>query len=286
MSKPIIIERKDFIKGRDRKISNSKIASFLLILMMTTFVSIYAIDKVHKKVANSPFFVLKEVSIYGNSIISSSDIVKSTGLNIGNDNIASLMPDIIENRIKSQLRYVKNVEVRSDLLKGQLIIEVKEREPIAIIPISKKALVFGVIDIDGFLIEIISKDDLPLPLYKNLIFVRNDVKNIDEKRIDSITDSDINSCVNSKSINLSLNIISNIRLIIPCIYDEISSIDACDSNDIVIQLKNGLKIRMAEDRIKEGLIDISYWAINPKVQNIKATFSYIDVRFPGAIYCG
>lgn len=282
----IIIERKDFIKNNDRRISNSVIALLMLALGITTFGSIYASDKIYKKFTNSSFFVLKGVSIYGNSIINSSDILKSAKINIGTDGIASLMPDIIENRIKSQLRYIQNVEVKSDLLNGQLIIKVDERKPIAIVAESKEALVFAVIDINGFLTEIITKDELSLPLYKNLIFINNNAKSINKWNIDNITDSDVDSYVNSKPVNLSLNVISEIRSIIPCVYDEISSIDARDPNDIIIRLKNGLKIRITEDRIKEGLIDISYWMINPKVQNIKASFNYIDARFPGAIYCG
>ncbi|MGB9594653.1 MAG: cell division protein FtsQ/DivIB [Candidatus Poribacteria bacterium] len=285
MSKPIIIERKDFIKDRDRRISNSVIASLLLVLGIMTFGNIYALDKIYKKFTNSSFFVLKGVSIYGNSIISSSDILKSAGLNIGTDDIASLTPNIIQNRIKSQLRYVKNVEVKSDLFNGQLVIKVDEREPIAIVPISKSALIFGVIDINGFLTEIITNDNLSLPLYKNLIFIKTE-KNIDRQDIDSITDSDINSCINSKSVKLSLNVIYETRLVIPYIYDEISSIDACNPNDIIIHLKNGLKIRISEDRIKEGLTDLSNWARHPKIQNTKAVFNYIDVRFSGSIYCG
>lgn len=283
MPKPIVIESKDFAK--DRRISNSTIGAFLLILGIATFGSIYTLDKIYRKFTNSSFFVLKGVVVYGNSIINSSDIIKSAGLNIGSDDITTLMPNVIEARIKSQLRYVKSAKVKSDLFGRQLIIEVEERKPIAIVPLSKSELIFGVIDINRFLTEIIANDDLSSPLYKGLICIRTE-KNIDKRNIDSIVDSDINSCVNTRSVKLSLNVISNICAIVPCIYDEIKSIDACNSNDIIIQLRNGLKIRLAEDRIKEGLTDLSNWAMHPKIKDIKANFNYIDTRFPGAIYCG
>ena len=55
---------------------------------------------------------------------------------------------------------------------------------------------------------------------------------------------------------------------------------------VKIFMKNGSNIRVAGDRINEGLVDFSNWMTNPRVQDIETDLNYIDARFPGAIYCG
>ncbi|MEK7398944.1 MAG: FtsQ-type POTRA domain-containing protein [Candidatus Poribacteria bacterium] len=258
-----------------------------ILLAIMTFGSIYASDQIYKKVIGSSIFVLKEMSIYGNSIISASDIQKSTGLNIGMDGVLSSMPQIIESRIKAQSLYVESVGVKRDLMSGQLIIKVKEREPVAIIAESKNATTFDVVDINGFVIEQLTKDGLLSYSDNGMIFIfGGSAKGFARQNINSVSDKITDLYKGSESANLALNVLSGIRSIIPSIYNEISYIDARDSNDIKIFMKNGLNIRVAGDRIKEGLVDVSNWMTNPKIQDMETDLNYIDARFPGAIYCG
>ena len=258
-----------------------------ILLAIMTFGSIYASDQIYKKVICSSIFVLKRMSIYGNSIIGASDIQKSTGLNIGMDGVFSSMPHIIESRIKAQFLYVESVEVKRDLMSGQLIIKVKEREPVAIIAESKNATTFDVVDISGFVIEQLTKDELLSYSHKGMIFIfGGSAKGFARQNINSASDKITDLYKGSESANLALNVLSGIRSIIPSIYNEISYIDARDTNDIKIFMKNGLNIRVAGDRINEGLVDFSNWMTNPRVQDIETDLNYIDARFPGAIYCG
>jgi cell division septal protein FtsQ len=257
-----MIEKKKFLAVKGHRLSNLAIIMLTILLAIMTFGSIYASDHIYKKVTSSSIFVLKGMSIYGNSIIGASDIQKSTGLNIGMDGVFSLMPHIIENRIKSQSRYVEGVEVKRDLISGQLIIKVKEREPVAITAESQNATTFDVVDINGFVMDRLTKDELSSYPHKDMIFIFKG------------------------NAEFALNILSGIRSVIPSIYNEISYVDARDSNDIIILIKNGLNIRVAGDRIKEGLVDISNWMTNPKIQEMETELNYIDARFPGAIYCG
>ncbi len=257
-----MIEKKNFLAVKGRRLSNFAITMLTILLAIMTFGSIYASDQIYKKVMGSSIFVLKGMSIYGNSIMSASDILKSTGLSIGMDGVFSLMPHIIESRIKAQSQYVESVAVRRDLMNGQLIIKVREREPVAIVAESKNATAFDVVDINGFVMDRLTKDELSSYPHKDIIFIFK------------------------RNAELALDLLSGIRSIIPSIYNEISYIDARDSNDIIILIKNGLNIRVAGDRIKEGLVDVSNWMINPKIQDMETEFNYIDARFPGAIYCG
>jgi cell division septal protein FtsQ len=282
-----MIEKKKFFSVKGRRLSNLAIIMLTILLAIMTFGSIYASDQIYKKVMGSSIFVLKEMSIYGNSIISASDIQKSTGLNIGMDGVLSSMPHIIESRIKAQSLYVESVEVKRDLISGQLIINVKEREPVAIIAESKNATTFDVVDINGFVIEQLTKDELLSYSHKDMIFIfEGSSKGFARQNINSKSGKITDLHKGSESANLALNVLSEIRSIIPGIYNEISYVDARDTNDIKIFMKNGLNIRVAGDRIKEGLVDFSNWMTNPKIQEMETDLNYIDARFPGAIYCG
>ena len=95
-----MFEKKKFLAVKGRKLSNLAITMLAILLAIMTFGSIYVSDRIYKKVIGSSIFVLKGMSIYGNSIIGASDIQKSTGLNIGMDGVFSSMPHIIESRIK------------------------------------------------------------------------------------------------------------------------------------------------------------------------------------------
>jgi cell division septal protein FtsQ len=277
-----MIEKKVFFSVKGRRLSNLAIIMLTILLAVMTFGSIYASDQIYKKFMGSSIFVLKEMSIYGNSIISASDIQKSTGLNIGMDGVFSSMPHIIESRIKGHSLYVESAEVKRDLMSAQLIIKVKEREPVAIIAESKNATTFDVVDINGFVIEQLTKDELLSYSVNGIIFIFGG----SAKGINSASDKITDLYKGSESANLALNVLSGIRSIIPGIYNEISYIDARDSNDIKIFMKNGLNIRVAGDRIKEGLVDVSNWMTNPKIKDMETELNYIDARFPGAIYCG
>ena len=150
------------------------------------------------------------------------------------------------------------MEVKRNLLSGQLVIKVKERKPIAIVAESKNAMTFDVVDINGFVMAHLTKDELLSYPHKDMIFIFKG------------------------NANLALDALSGIRSIIPNIYSEISHIDARDSCDIIIHIKNGLKVRVAGDRIKEGLIDIIHFIANPRIQEMETDLNYIDARFPGA----
>ena len=273
-------ERK-YIPRRNHKLPYSFMVIFMLLLVIMTSASIYASEKVYKAFMNSPFFVLRGMSICGNDKVSTSDILNATGLDVGTDRICSFMSYIVEKRIKSYSRYVEQVEVKRDLISGQLIINVKEREPAVIIAESRDARFFRVVDINGFVLdELVSKE---FASYINIPLVFE--SSSQGKSCIGLSDSS-GSYVISESTRLALNILSEIRSILPNILDKISDIDARDPDNVIIHLKSGINVRIASDRIKEGLFNIRYWMTNPGIKHSETDFNYIDARFPEAVYCG
>jgi len=268
-------ERKKISKTKNRKLPNSFIVIFMILSIMLASASIYASEKIFKTFTNSSFFVLRGMSISGNNKVSTSDIINATGLDIGNDRIGSFMSYLIENRVKSYSRYVEQVEIKRDLTCGQLVINVKEREPIAIVAESKDARLLRIVDVNGFIIDELTSKDFALSPYKNIPFIF-------ESGLYDLS----GLYVVSESACIAFNVLSEIYSTVPNIISNISDIDARDPDDVIIRMKNGLNVRLASDRIKEGLIDVKYWITNPRKQDSATDFNYIDARFPGAIYCG
>jgi len=235
---------------------------------------------------------LRGMSIYGNNIVSTSDILNATGLDIGTDRICSFMSHVVEKRIKSHSRYVGQVEIKRDLIHSNLIINVKEREPVAIIAESRDAKLFKVVDANGFIIDELTSKDFALSTYESIPFIFEG-NNFGTKRqgepneINPSNLSDLSGLyLASKSACLALNVLSEIRSVVPNIIRKISDIDARDPDDVIIHLNIGLNLRLASDRIKEGLFDVKFWMTNLKNHNSGTDFNYIDARFPGAVYCG
>jgi cell division septal protein FtsQ len=286
-------EKKIIPKTKNRKLPNSYVATFMILSAMMTSASIYASERIFKTFTNSSFFVLKGMSICGNNKVSTSDIINATGLDIGNDRIGSFIPYIIENRIKSYSRYVEQIKIKRNLACGQLEINVKEREPVAIVAESKDARVLKIVDVNGFIIDELTSKDFALSSYKNIPFIfessfvgkKRQGEPCIERNPSNLSDPS-ELYVVSESACLALNVFSEIHSVVPNIISNISNIDARDPDDVIIRMKNGSNIRIASDRIKEGLVDVKHWMTNPGKQNSATNFNYIDARFPGAVYCG
>jgi len=271
------------ISRKNRKLPYSLMVIFMLLLAIMTSASIRASEKVYQAFMNSPFFVLKGMSVRGNNKVSTSDILNATGLDVGTDRICSLMSHIVEKRIKSYSPYVKQVEIKRDLTHGHLIITVKEREPVAIVAESRDAMLFKVVDINGFVLDKLISKNLASSPYRNMPLIFENGRQ--GRSCIGLSDSS-GSYIVSESACLALNVLSEVRSILPSILDKISDIDARDPDDVIIYLKSGLNIRIASDRIKEGLLNVRYWMTNPEIQHSETDFSYIDARFPEAVYCG
>ena len=235
---------------------------------------------------------MKEISVRGNHRVSSTDILNAADLNLGIDNIHSIMYNIVEKRIKVQVRYLEQVEIRRRLvlerskgIYGLVTIAVKEREPVALVSLEGHAGNSSVIvDENGFILEKVEMnlDTRTESSHKNMPVIVG----VDKKFVTG----NASRVVDCPTLNLALDVLANARSIIPELFDEISRIDARNPDNIILCLQERSKTKtdsslviIAADRIKEGLSDVLPVIIHCRKKNQET--EYIDARFPGAVYC-
>ena len=289
--------RNDNIKRKRKKrdkISAPPILVIIVSLVIVTFAIVLTYEWLRDSFLGSSLFTLKEVSIQGNNRISSANILNVSNLNVGDDRLYSVMPHLVEKRIKAMSRYIEQVRVeRKFTIRGNggiLNIIVKEREPVALVGIERNADSFVVVDADGFALEEVRTDAYTGP------------KSSYGDSLPVIVDADARELKlgmqnRLPALNLALDVLENARSVIPELLDEISCIDAGDQDNIVLCLQTNsvslatgsspvseMDIRIAKDRIEVGLSN-ALPVIMKRMVEAKGT-EYIDARFPGAIYCG
>jgi cell division septal protein FtsQ len=113
----------------------------------------------YHSILQSDVFLLEKVVVKGNNRISTEEIITASGLQIGMDKIYSLSYDEIEKNFLQKFIYIKHADIKREA-PGTLIIEVVERKPVAIIPFhTANENVYGLIDIEGFILEIIDASE-------------------------------------------------------------------------------------------------------------------------------
>lgn len=262
---------------------------------------------------------IREIAVKGNQRISSEDILGISRLRVGIDNVCSIIPHIVEKRIKTQSRYLERVSVQRRFaregkarLRAWVTIEVKEREPLALVKSETGADSFIVIDDHGFILEKVEPGMKPVCISPNEnmpVIVGVDADLLENSGRNEAGTSGIFAHPRS---DLAADVLINARSIIPGLFHEISCVDARDPDNILLYLQRrvenvergaksvgpkagssvphvlgtgfGTTIRLASDRVKEGLSNILPVIMKRREEN-KAT-KYIDARFPGAVYCG
>jgi len=270
------------------KFSSLHFLMFLTLLAVFAFAFILAFEFSYDKIINSRFFTLNEIAVYGNKHVSTSIILDATELRtiMSINSVYSIMPHIIEKRIKSQFSYLENVKVKRIVdrdkirgIYGLLVITVKEREPVALIPCREDSGSFMVVDNNGILLEELKGDVRFTGPYLNMPVIIGVDEVVLKNRKDEIPE-----------VDTALEVISRARVSIPELFNQISYIDSREPEDIKLYLQNPglssrteLKIRLAKDRIKEGLEDVL--PVVKKIRLDRKEVEYIDLRFPGAVYC-
>jgi len=147
-------------KKSKRRLTVSLMLVMIILLAATTSASISAFEWLRGNFFSSRMFTLKGVSVYGNSRISSEDILNAANLNVGTDNIHYIMCDIVEKRIKAKSRYIGQVEAERNFVLDRdegicclVTITIEEREPAALVHTEEGIDSFVVIDNRGFILE-------------------------------------------------------------------------------------------------------------------------------------
>ena len=262
-----------------RRFSNLRMLAVAILLALITSASILAFERLRDGLLDSSIFTLDGVSIQGNRRISSADILDASNLRVGIDSIYSIIPHIVEKRIRARFRYLERVEVQRRLaheqdgkMHGWVTITVKEREPVAFVGSGRDADSFAVIDIHGFILE----EDIR----REASDMRQETEGL-ESQVSSLKSQvsrhgDMPVIVGSVRhaswvMGLALDAFTIARSVIPELFDEISYIDARDPDNVILILdtrwrnpassiqypvSSKVTIQIASGRIEEGLGDV------------------------------
>ena len=289
-------------KEGKRRLSNAQIMMMIFILAVMTVAGIFSCERLKALAMNSRFFTLKSVSVEGNHKVSSADILSAASLDVGNQSIFSISPEVLALRIKSAFRYVDDVEVHRSLslhdnvgMHGNLVISIKERQAVALVacePAGDSCV--ALIDKRGNVLEEEKQfSDKHLPVI---------VKSGTETNEDGIMD-----VADAPEVGLGLSVLADIESTAPALFDHISRVDARNPDDILLYLgKNtesqmdtitstcpnqsvhetaygDIMLRFTSKQIMEALNRIKSVIMKRETENKRTT--YIDARFPGALYC-
>jgi hypothetical protein len=299
-----------------RGISTPLIAAMMIFFIIGTSASISAFEWLRDLCLSRIY--IKGVTIKGNQRISSENILNASRLRVGVDTVCSIVPHLVEKYIRAESRYLKQVSVEHSVIHeseaglcGWVTIEIAEREPLAIVEFGEDSDFYIIIDAQGFILEEIQSGSRPTCLSPDESLPT--IAGIDRKALDNRTqdDSDLGNSFTDPALELALDVLVTARSVIPDMLKEISSVDARDSDNIIVLLQNkggrkerriGSKelrsgdavsatpgqdravIRLASDLIEEGLSNILPVITKRREEN--RGMKYIDARFPGTVYCG
>jgi hypothetical protein len=231
-----------------RRFSNLRMLAVAILLALITSASILAFERLRDGFLDSSIFTLDGVSIQGNRRISSADILDASNLRVGIDSIYSIIPHIVEKRIRARFRYLERVEVQRRLaheqdekMHGWVTITVKEREPVALVGSGRDADSFAVIDIHGFILEEDSGHETS-DMRQETEGLESEVSSL-KSQVSRHGDMPVivGSVRHASWITgLALDVLTVARSVIPELFDEISYIDARDPDNIILILDTGL----------------------------------------------
>ncbi|MCK9443054.1 MAG: FtsQ-type POTRA domain-containing protein [Tissierellaceae bacterium] len=183
---------------------------FLLCIIALT-IGIYAI--------NSDFFVIRDISVYGNNKLTNEEIIFATPINIGENIFRVSLKNAQANLVK--LPYVKEVKIKRKYPKD-IIVNISERKETAQI---KKDFSIIVIDYEGYILDIRDYEDEKLPMFYGI-------------SIDGINITDNLNKIEGNKDNLEF-IIESTDIGLLTKMDEIYMVD---NNNINIVLNNGINV--------------------------------------------
>lgn len=204
----------------------------------------------------APYFNLNEVVVIGNNTVSKEDIIKSTGVNFGQNifklNLIKVQYQIKENPLFDKV-YVKRC------LPCKLEIHVEERKPSALLNI--KGDLYLVSD-DGVIFKKLSS-----VIYESLPIITNV----------NLRGVVLGSVANSFGLKTGLKILRDIKDVQPEFLNCVSEINVGNTDEIIIYTDNGTKLKVDRET------DKNKWVYVNKVINVadadKIPIGYVDIRY-------
>ena len=199
-----------------------------------------------------PYFEIKEISVRGLKELTEQDVLTQASLT-PRQNLLSVNIEALEKRISSN-PWVKNIYVGREL-PDRLILEVKERNPVAVV---KQSSELYIMDNEGFVFKKLGKnDDVDLPI----------LTGIDGREQDK-----------SKLLLSTLNLLKNMSTSNRYNYlGAISEVNVDDVFGISLLTDNGLYLRLGKDNYEKKLKQLSVVMADMEKRGLRKGYIFVDI---------
>ena len=225
------------------------------------------------------FFRVKQISVSGNEHYTQNEVIAALDLSSRQSDVHTISRSAIEQRLKQKLSYVKQAHLSKSILKRSLMLEITEREPVALLKYPENSPIrFVLVDLEGYVLEYVES----LPASSSIVTIIST-----EQQVPSVGDR-----VDSDSVQLALNVLNLALSLAPEIVSPLQTIDTNRSDKITLQFSNLPIVWVSSDFIQTGIYHISLFIKNQTmlVEKGQRTSNplngYLDARFKDAIYWG
>ncbi|WP_276840534.1 FtsQ-type POTRA domain-containing protein, partial [Anaerovibrio lipolyticus] len=208
-------------------------------------------------IALSPVFVLKHVNVHGNTYLSDEEIIRISGVNLG-ENLFQLATDEIMQAIGKDIR-IDQVIVRRNF-PNSLDIQVVERIPLAIIKCDYGYLEVGrggiVLDAHRNLSQI------PVPIVSGV----------------EVSDLFVGDTAENQQLSQVLDFLDKLNR---DTATSIAEINISDPNNVMVYMNHSVQLKMGALDSLQKKLEITE-SVNREVKQAKHPIDYVDARFDGS----
>lgn len=208
-------------------------------------------------IALSPVFVLKHVNVHGNAYLSDEEIIRISGVNLG-ENLFQLATDEIMQAMGKDIR-IDQVIVRRNF-PNSLDIQVVERIPLAIIKCDYGYLEVGrggiVLDAHRTLSQI------PVPIVSGV----------------EVSDLFVGDTAENQQLSQVLDFLDKLNR---DTATSIAEINISDPNNVMVYMNHSVQLKMGALDSLQKKLEITE-SVNREVKQAKHPIDYVDARFDGS----
>lgn len=234
---------------------------------------------IHYLALKAGFFHVKQISISGNEHYTQKEVIAALNLSPRQSDVHTISGSAIEQRLKQKLSYVKQAHISKSILKRSLTLEITEREPVALLKYPEDSRFrFALVDLEGYVLE-----HIELPSVSNpIVTVINN-----ERQLSNVGDR-----LGSDGVQLALNVLKSVLNLAPEVVPTLQTIDANQSDKIILQFRNLPIVWISSDSIDTGIYHIGLFMKNQTIPTGNGQHTsnpldgYLDARFKDAIYWG
>ena len=212
------------------------------------FLFIYA----YSYVLSMPYFEIKEISVHGLKELTEQDVLTQAAVT-PRQNLLSVNVDALANKISTN-PWVKNIHVGREL-PNRLILDVKERNPVAIV---KQSHDLYLMDNEGIIFKKLDKnDEVDLPV---------------------LTGIDVKEKEKSKFLLSTLNLLQTMSA--SNRYSYLGAISEVNINDIVgisLLTDTGLYLKLGTDNYEKKLQKLSLVMADMEKRGMRMGYLFVDI---------